>query len=91
VLEGENIICFAKDWNEDPTCNNHVMRLLARKNRVLWLNSISTRAPSLASARDLGKMARKVRDFARGPVQVEKNLHVYTPIVLPFPRDRSKE
>ena len=39
VLEGENIICFAKDWSEDPTSNNHVMRLLARKNKVLWLNS----------------------------------------------------
>ena len=85
MLEGENIICFAKDWSEDPTSNNHVMRLLARKNRVLWLNSIATRAPKLSSSRDLEKIARKVRDFARGPVEVAPNLHVYTPIVLPFP------
>jgi glycosyltransferase involved in cell wall biosynthesis len=85
VLEGENIICFAKDWSEDPTSNNHVMRLLARKNRVLWLNSIATRAPKLSSSADVGKIARKVRDFARGPVEVAPNLHVYTPLVLPFP------
>lgn len=85
MLEGENIICFAKDWSEDPTSNNHVMRLLARKNRVLWLNSIATRAPNLASRGDLGKIARKLRDFARGPLEVHPNLFVYTPIVLPFP------
>jgi glycosyltransferase involved in cell wall biosynthesis len=85
VLEGENIICFAKDWSEDPTSNNHVMRLLARKNRVLWLNSIATRAPKLSSSGDLLKMGRKLRDFTRGPVEVAPNLFVYTPIVLPFP------
>jgi len=84
-MEGENIICFAKDWSEDPTSNNHVMRLLARKNRVLWLNSISTRAPKLSSSSDLEKIARKVRDFSRGPVEVAPNLFIYTPIVVPFP------
>jgi glycosyltransferase involved in cell wall biosynthesis len=84
-MEGENIICFAKDWSEDPTSNNHVMRLLARKNRVLWLNSISTRAPKLSSSSDLEKIVRKVRDFSRGPVEVAPNLFVYTPLVVPFP------
>ncbi len=85
MLEAENIICFAKDWTEDPTSNNHVMRLLARKNRVLWLNSVATRAPKLSSKRDLGKIATKLRSFARGPIQIDERLWVYTPIVLPFP------
>lgn len=86
MLQGENIVCFAKDWSEDPTSNNHVMRLLARTNRVLWLNSISTRAPSLTSRRDLGKIATKLKSFARGPQRVDGgHLDVYTPVVLPFP------
>jgi glycosyltransferase involved in cell wall biosynthesis len=89
MLEGQNIICFAKDWTEDPTSNNHVMRMLARRNRVLWLNSISMRTPNLASGRDLAKIARKLRSFARGPVQVEPGLWVYTPIVLPLPHSRA--
>jgi glycosyltransferase involved in cell wall biosynthesis len=38
-----------------------------------------------SSSGDLQKIARKVRDFARGPVEVAPNLFVYTPIVLPFP------
>ncbi len=88
MLHGENIVCFAKDWTEDPTSNNHVMRMLGRDNRVLWLNSIATRAPSLTSSRDLGKIATKVKSFLRGPTHIEGGLDVYTPVVLPFPHSR---
>ncbi|MBA2539985.1 MAG: glycosyltransferase family 1 protein, partial [Deltaproteobacteria bacterium] len=80
MLQGENIVCFAKDWTEDPTSNNHVMKMLARDNRVLWMNSISTRAPSLTSSRDLGKIVTKLKGFARGPIRVEGQLDIYTPI-----------
>jgi glycosyltransferase involved in cell wall biosynthesis len=85
MLEGKNIVCFAKDWTEDPTSNNHVMRMLARRNKVLWLNSIGLRKPNLASRGDLGKMARKLKSFTQGPVQVDEHLWVYTPIVVPLP------
>lgn len=79
------IIAFAKDWHEDPTSNHHVLRELARSRRVVWLNSIATRTPSLASGRDLGKIVRKLREFTKGPVNVENDLWVYTPLALPFP------
>lgn len=81
----QNIVCFAKDWGEDPTSCNHVMRALARENRVLWLNSVCSRRPDLASRRDLFRIARKLLAFLRGPRQVEPNLWLYTPLVLPFP------
>jgi glycosyltransferase involved in cell wall biosynthesis len=79
------IIAFAKDWNEDPTSNHHVLRELAKTRRVLWLNSLATRTPKLTSARDLGKLRRKLGEFARGPVRVENDLWVFTPLVLPLP------
>ncbi len=85
MMRGENIVCFAKDWTEDPTSNNHVMKLLGRDNKVLWLNSIATRTPSLTSGRDMGKIVSKLRSFAKGPTHIEGGLDVYTPIVLPFP------
>ena len=50
VWNGPELPPAAKDWSEDPTSNNHVMRLLARDNKVLWLNSIATRTPSLGSS-----------------------------------------
>jgi glycosyltransferase involved in cell wall biosynthesis len=87
-LTGQAIICFAKDWDEDPTSNNHVMAELAKGNRVLWLNSVSTRTPNVASARDLKKIARKLASFARGARRVREGLWVYTPIVLPLPHSR---
>ena len=87
-MTGQAIICFAKDWDEDPTSNNHVMAELAKGNRVLWLNSVSTRTPNVASARDLKKIARKLASFARGARRVPEGLWVYTPIVLPLPHSR---
>lgn len=80
------IIAFSKDWHEDPTSNHHVLRELARTRRVLWLNSLATRKPDLSSARDLGKIKRKVREFLKGAVNVENDLWVATPLVLPIPQ-----
>jgi glycosyltransferase involved in cell wall biosynthesis len=85
MLRNQNIICFAKDWSEDPTSNNYVMRMLARHNHVLWLNSIATRTPKVSSASDMAKLGRKLRAFSEGPQEVEPGLAVFTPIVLPFP------
>jgi glycosyltransferase involved in cell wall biosynthesis len=82
------IIAFSKDWHEDHTSNHHVLRELAKTRRVLWLNSVGTRRPSLSSGRDLGKMKRKLTEFARGAVNVENDLWVATPLVLPLPHSR---
>ncbi len=83
------IVAFAKDWHEDPTSNHHVLRELAKSRRVLWLNSIATRTPRLSSGRDLGKLARKAREFARGPVNIENDLWVTTPLAVPLPGSRA--
>jgi glycosyltransferase involved in cell wall biosynthesis len=79
------IIALSKDWDDDPTSNHHVLRELARTRRVLWLNSVAARSPDLSSGRDLIRAARKLREFARGPVKVADDLWVFTPLVVPFP------
>jgi glycosyltransferase involved in cell wall biosynthesis len=84
-LQPTPIVAFAKDWHEDPTSNHHVLRELAKTRRVLWLNSLATRTPKLSSGRDLGKIRRKLAEFAKGPVNVENDLWVTTPLVLPLP------
>src|SRR5690348_10953060 len=73
ALRPPGIVAFSKDWHEDPTSNHHVLRELARERRVLWLNSIGTRTPKLSSSRDLGKIQRKLKEFTRGPVNVEND------------------
>jgi len=84
VLEGASIICFAHDWEGDPTSKTHIMRILSKKNRILWVNSIAMRRPS-ASRRDLRRILFKVRRAFAGSREVEPNIFVTNPLVLPLP------
>jgi glycosyltransferase involved in cell wall biosynthesis len=86
-MAGQNVICFAKEWDEDPTSNNHVMLEIAKRNRVLWLNSVATRTPRIGQKRDLQRIWRKLGLSFRGPVEVQPGLWTYTPLVLPFPHN----
>lgn len=61
-------LVVAKDWDEDATSCDHVLRGLAAGRRVARLNSVSTRKPQLSSRRDLSPLRRKLRQFSRGPV-----------------------
>ncbi|HET8541369.1 MAG TPA: glycosyltransferase [Anaeromyxobacter sp.] len=81
-LAGRDIVCFSNDWGGDPLSKTHLMRRLARDNRVLWVGSLGNRAPR-ARAGDVLRMARKLRSAARGLVRVEPGLHALTPLYLP--------
>jgi glycosyltransferase involved in cell wall biosynthesis len=83
MLRGHDIVCFANDWGSDPTSKTHIMRRLARHNRVLWVNSIGNRNPRV-SGRDLRRVAGKLRDFCRGCRAVAPNLWTFTPLLLPL-------
>jgi len=83
-LRDRDMLCFSHDWNGDPLSKTHLMRLLARHNRVLWVNSIGYRAPT-ASRRDLARAARKVLAAASPLHQPEPNLHILNPLVIPAP------
>lgn len=84
MLERTDIICFSDDWEGNPTSKTHIMRILATKNRVLWVNSIGMRRPS-ASGRDVRRLLFKLRRTLAGCVEVEPNLFVANPLVLPLP------
>jgi len=82
ALRGRDMLCFSHDWTGDPLSKTHVMRILSRDNRILWVNSIGYRAPS-ASRRDLKRMVDKLV-AATAPVrEVEPNLFVLSPLAIP--------
>jgi glycosyltransferase involved in cell wall biosynthesis len=58
------------------------MRLLARDNRVLWVNSIGYRTPGLNKA-DFGRMWRKLKAARESLREVEPNLFVLNPLAVP--------
>ena len=84
VLRGRDIVCFSHDWSGDPLSKTHLMRLLARENRVLWVNSIGYRAPS-ATRSDLGRRAfRKAARRPRAPsARSSRTSSVLNPLAIP--------
>ena len=83
MLEGCDIICFSHDWDGDPLSKKHIMLGLAQKNRILWVNSIGNRNPTV-SGRDLKRIIKKLLEFLGGYRTVGHNMYAYTPIVIPF-------
>src|SRR6267143_44441 len=84
VLRGRDIICFSNDWSGDPLSKTHLMRILARDNRILWVNSIGYRAPTATKA-DLGRALHKLTAAAQPLREVEPNLFVLNPLAVPLP------
>lgn len=82
VLRGRDIVCFSHDWTGDPLSKTHLMRLLARDNRVLWVNSIGYRTPTVSRA-DLSRAFRKLIAATRRMSNPEPNIHVLSPLAIP--------
>ena len=83
MIEGQDIICFSNDWDGDPLSKKHIMQRLAKRNRILWVNSIGNRNPT-ASVHDFKRIVKKVRDFAEGSKNVEPGIYVVAPLAVPF-------
>ena len=63
-IVGRDLICFSHDWSGDPLSKTHLMRLLAKDNRVLWVNSIGYRMPT-ASKSDARRAVKKLLAAAK--------------------------
>ena len=85
-LSGESIVCFAGEdwWYHHPHSKNHILKRLAQRNRVLFVNSISMGLPSVSNPDFFLKIRRKLKSYMRWLRKVPEGLHVMTPIALPF-------
>jgi glycosyltransferase involved in cell wall biosynthesis len=81
-LVGRDILCFSHDWTGDPLSKTHLMRILARNNRILWVNSIGYRTPSVSQA-DLSRAWKKLQAYRQPLKEVEPNLFVLNPLAVP--------
>jgi glycosyltransferase involved in cell wall biosynthesis len=88
MLEGNDIICFSNDWDGDPLSKKHIALRLAKKNRVLWVNSTGNRNPT-ASVRDFRRALKKLGQYCTGCRRVENNIYVFSPLVIPFHGSRA--
>lgn len=83
-LEGRDIVCVGTaDWVTELPINQHqLMRRLAARNRVLFVESLGLRRPQLAS-RDLRRIGRRLIRGLRGARPID-GVEVLSPLVLPF-------
>jgi glycosyltransferase involved in cell wall biosynthesis len=85
-LQGESIVCFAGEdwWYHHPHSKNHLLKRYARRNKVLFVNSITMGLPSMANPDFFLKIRRKLRSYARWLRKVPEGLWVMTPVNLPL-------
>lgn len=82
VLRGRDILCFSHDWTGDPLSKTHLMRVLSRENRILWINAIANRMPT-TSSKDVSRIFKKLKSFAEPVREVEPNIFVLNPLAVP--------
>src|SRR5467141_3763897 len=85
-LSGESIVCFAGEdwWYHHPHSKNHILKRLAKHNRVLFVNSITMGLPSFGNPDFFHKIRRKFRSYLRWLRKAPEGLWVMTPINVPL-------
>src|SRR5260370_18493069 len=85
-LSGESIVCFAGEdwWYHHPHSKNHILKRLAKHNRVLFVNSITMGLPSISDPDFFHKIRRKFRSYLRWLRKTPEALWVMTPINVPL-------
>jgi glycosyltransferase involved in cell wall biosynthesis len=85
-IEGEGIICFAGEnwWYHHPHSKYHILKRLARQNRVIFVNSLTMGVPSASDPDLFLKIRRKLKTYFRWLKKTPQGIWVMTPISLPF-------
>ena len=86
-IRGRNIICIANRWDYDPTSKHQVMKVLARRNRIVWVNYRGSRRLQ-ASVADATAVIATLRAALGGARRVSDSIVQLTPLVIPGVRRR---
>ncbi|MGR4991229.1 glycosyltransferase [Vibrio rotiferianus] len=89
----KEIVVFGEDFGGLPSSTQHIIKKLSRSYRVLWVNSIGLRQPTL-SAKDLKRATSKIKNrfnsqqeasYSKGELH---NIDVVNCLTIPAPRTR---
>ena len=76
------IVCLASAWDYDPTSKHHVMRILSRRNKIVWVNHHGSRKPAVSTS-DIGTALNRLGEVARGVRRINNSMVQVTPLVIP--------
>jgi len=87
MIEGFNIVCFGPSdwWGMNPSCTTHIMRRLAKRNKVLYINPFSSDLLAVTTSNGLmRRIVRKLKSISKFIRQPEEGLYVFSPVFLPI-------
>ena len=87
MIKGYKIICFGSEKWEYPGLQQTVMRLLAKNNRVLYVNPLGTRRISLSPSQFRFYFNRTIRIFSHNRAKNKNafnNIIVCNPWIIPL-------
>ncbi len=82
MIEGRVIICLASSWDYDPTSKHQIMKILSKRNFVLWVNYHGTRPPK-ANLKDARACIKALKRVSQGPRPIHETMVQFTPLVFP--------
>ncbi|KKD60206.1 glycosyl transferase [Grimontia sp. AD028] len=87
-----DLIVFGEDWGGLPSSTQHLIRRLSEQRKVVWVNSIGLRRPTL-TMNDVRRAWRKltaksVPTAAKSEANLPANFTLVNPSTLPAPRTR---
>jgi glycosyltransferase involved in cell wall biosynthesis len=87
MLTGKTIICMSSiDWDFNRQGHQEIMSTLsAWGNHVLFVENTGVRSVTM---RDLPRLRHRLRRWRRGIREEQRDLHVYSPVILPLPYSR---
>jgi hypothetical protein len=86
MLQDQDIVCFAPVdwWGMNPSCTTHIMKRLAEKNKVIYINPISSDLFGMSRKKKrVTRIIRKLKSMLKLFRRVNNNLYVVSPIFLP--------
>ena len=87
MLENYDIVCFGPSdwWGMNPSCATHIMRRLAVKNKVVYINPISSDVLGMRSRKGIAaRIRRKVKSALRFVHKAEDNLYICSLKFIPL-------
>lgn len=87
MFHNQDIICISSvDWDFIWQGNQEVMSTLAKHdNRVLFIENTGIRSPSFRDIPRVWKRLLNRIQSTKGFKEVQKNVYIYYPVILPFP------
>ena len=89
MIENQNIICFSSvDWTSYKTSKIYLMKIMSKRNRVLYVETIGSKSPGLHKSH-LRRIIRRLSRWLEGPIRPldaspVENILIYSPLVIPI-------